>query len=522
MLFERETVGAVKREEMSMSERPDIVVVGAGSAGSVIARRLVDAGKRVLLLEAGGSDVKPVIQDPARLGEIWHSPDDWDYFTVPQPHAAGRRLHLPRGKVLGGSHSLNAMIYVRCAPQDYDHWESLGNPGWGWKDVLPVFKKIENYDGPASELRGTDGLLDVTVDYPLNPIQQSIIDAAVESGLEENPDYNGDHLDGVARQQLTIRDGERLSTWRAYAEPVIDSPLLTVVTGAWVHRLLLDGTRVTGVEYERLGEIVQVESDQVVLTAGAIDSPRILLRSGIGPADDLTKLGFEVVVDLPGVGKNLHDHLLSPVIFAAEKREIAPPLAGTGITQSHLFWRSKPGLEVPDTQPIHFSVPMYEDWMEGPASGFTLMGGIVTPLSRGTLTLAGSDPHAEVLIDLNALAEEDDLLALEASVRQVREIGKAPALADEWGARELYPGPAVDDDASLRDYVRRTAITYHHQVGTCKMGVDDLAVVDPTLRVHGVTGLMVADASIMPRVTTGNTNAPTIMIGEKAAEFLLA
>ena len=504
-----------------MGERPDVIIVGAGSAGSVITRRLIDAGKRVLLLEAGGTDVNPAIQDPARLGEIWHSPDDWDYFTVPQSHAADRRLHLPRGKVLGGSHSLNAMIYVRCAPQDYDHWASLGNPGWGWADVLPIFKKIENYDGPASDLRGTEGLLDVTVDYPLNPIQQSIIDAAVEIGLENNPDYNGDHLDGVSRQQLNVRNGERLSTWRAYVAPIVDSPLLTVVTGAWVHRLIIDGTRVTGVEYETQGTVTTVESDQVVLTAGAIDSPRILLRSGIGPSEDLEKLGFDVVVDLPGVGKNLHDHLLSPVIFATDKREIAPPIPGTGITQSHLFWKSKPDLEVPDTQPIHFSVPMYESWMEGPASGFTLMGGIVSPQSRGTLTLASADPHAEILIDINALAEEADLLALEASVRQVREIGKAPALAAEWGAREIYPGPGVNDDASLRDYVRRTAITYHHQVGTCKMGVDELAVVDPTLRVRGVEGLMVADASIMPRVTTGNTNAPVIMIGEKAAEFLL-
>ncbi len=504
-----------------MGERPDVIIVGAGSAGSVITRRLIDAGKRVLLLEAGGSDVNPAIQDPARLGEIWHSPDDWDYFTVPQSHAADRRLHIPRGKVLGGSHSLNAMIYVRCAPQDYDHWASLGNPGWGWNDVLPIFKKIENYDGPASDLRGTDGLLDVTVDYPLNPIQQSIIDAAVAIGLENNPDYNGDHLDGVSRQQLNVRGGQRLSTWRAYVAPIVDSPLLTVVTRAWVHRLTLDGTRVTGVEYETGGTVTTVESDQVVLTAGAIDSPRILLRSGIGPSEDLEELGFDVVVDLPGVGKNLHDHLLSPVIFATDKREIAPPIPGTGITQSHLFWKSKPDLEVPDTQPIHFSVPMYEPWMEGPASGFTLMGGIVSPQSRGTLTLASNDPHAEILIDINALAEEADLLALEASVRQVREIGQAPALADEWGAREIYPGPEVADDESLRDYVRRTAITYHHQVGTCKMGVDELAVVDPTLRVHGIDGLMVADASIMPRVTTGNTNAPVIMIGEKAAEFLL-
>jgi choline dehydrogenase len=503
------------------SARADVIVVGAGSAGSVIVRRLIDAGRRVILVEAGGADVNPAIHDPARLGEIWHSPDDWDYFTVPQPHAADRRLHLPRGKVLGGSHSLNAMIYVRGAAQDYDNWAALGNPGWAWSDVLPVFESIENYDGPASPHRGTEGLLDVTVDYELEPIQQSIVDAAKQIGIDENPDYNGDELDGISKMQVTIRRGQRLSTWRAYVEPILHSPLLTVVTGAWVHRLLLDGTHATGVEYEREGRIERVEADQVVLAAGTIDSPRILLRSGIGPAADLTELGLDVILDLPGVGRNLHDHLLSPVIFTTEAREIAPPTPGAGITQTHLFWRSRPGLEVPDTQPINFSVPMYEPWMSGPAWGFTLMGGIVSPKSRGSLTLAGSDPHAEILIDIAALAEEEDLLALEASVRQCREIGRAPALADEWGARELYPGPEVTTDEQLRDYVRRTAITYHHQVGTCKMGIDELAVVDPTLRVRGIDGLMVADASIMPQVPTGNTNAPTIMIGEKAAAFLL-
>jgi choline dehydrogenase len=504
-----------------MNERPDVIVIGGGTSGAVISRRLVDAGQRVLLLEAGGQDVNPAIHDPARLGELWHSPDDWDYFTVPQKHAADRRLHLPRGKVLGGSHSLNAMIYVRCAPQDYDHWASLGNPGWGWNDVLPIFKAIENYDGPTSDLRGTDGLLDVTVNYDLHPIQQSIIDASREIGIEENPDYNGESLDGISKMQVNIRNGKRLSTWQAYAAPVMDSPLFTVRTGAWVHRLLLDGTRVTGVEVEREGKLETYEADQVVLAAGALDSPRILLRSGIGPGSELRALGFDVVVDLPGVGKNLHDHFLSPVIFTTDKRPIDPPPAGTGITQTHSFWRSRPGLEVPDTQPINFSVPMYAPEMTGPPTGFSLMAGLITTKSRGSLTLAGNDPHAALLIDVAALAEDEDLQALAASVRQCREIGAASALADGWGARELYPGPDVDDEAALLDYVRRTVITYHHQVGTCKMGVDDLAVVDPALRVHGIEGLMVADASIMPRVTTGNTNAPTIMIAEKASAFLL-
>ena len=506
-----------------MPETPayDVIVVGAGSAGSVVTRRLVDAGRRVLLLEAGGPDTNPMIHDPVGMGSLWHGPEDWDYFTVPQEHAADRQLHLPRGKVLGGSHSLNAMIWVRGARQDYDGWAAEGNPGWAWDDVLPIFKAIENYDGGASDLRGGDGPLDVIGEYPLSPIQQSIIDAAVEIGLEHNPDYNGDHLDGISQQQITVRDGARLSSYRAYVHPIVGADGLTIETGAWVHRLLFDGTRVVGVEYERDGELVDAHAAVVVLAAGALDSPRILLRSGVGPAAELSALGIESVVDLPGVGKNLHDHLLSPVIFTTDVKPVDAPQPGVSVTQTHLFWKSDSSLEVPDTQPINFSVPMYEPWMQGPDSGFSLMAGIVTPYSRGSVTLTGSAPRDPIAIDLAALTDERDLASLEASVRQCREIGGAPALAEGWGARELYPGPDVDDDESLRDYVRRTAITYHHQVGTCRMGGDDLAVVDARLRVHGLEGLRVIDASIMPRITTGNTNAPAVMIGEQGARFLL-
>ncbi|WP_448006075.1 GMC family oxidoreductase [Agromyces bauzanensis] len=499
----------------------DAIVIGAGSSGSVVTRRLVDDGRDVLLLEAGGLDTNPMIHDPMGMGTLWHGPEDWDYSTVPQQHAAGRRLHLPRGKVVGGSHSLNAMIWVRGAREDYDGWAALGNDGWSWDEVLPVFHAIENSDAGPSELRGTGGPIDVVGEYPLAPIQQAIIDAAVATGLPLNPDYNGESLDGISQQQITVRGGTRLNSFMAYVRPIEAAPNLTIETGAWVHRLLFEGTRVVGVEYEQAGSLVRAHADTVILSAGALDSPRLLLLSGIGPAAELEELGIDVVIDLPGVGKNLHDHLLCPVIFTTDSRPVDPPQPGMSVTQTHLFWRSDPSLPVPDTQPINFSVPMYEPWMQGPELGFSLMAGMITPRSRGSVTLTDSDPHALAAIDLNALADERDLLSLEASVRQCREIGLAGPLGDEWGARELFPGPDVNDDAALRDYVRRTAITYHHQVGTCRMGIDELAVVDPRLRVRGIEGLHVIDASIMPTVTTGNTNAPAVLIGEMGARFLL-
>ncbi|MFV0433437.1 MAG: GMC family oxidoreductase [Leucobacter sp.] len=502
-----------------MEEHFDTIVIGGGSAGSAAVRRLHDAGQTVALIEAGGQDTNPAIHEPSRMHELWHSADDWDYYSVPQQHAANRELHLPRGKVLGGCHALNGMIFVRCSPADFDQWAELGNTGWAWEDVLPIYRALENYDGGESELRGVDGPLDVHSDYRLNAIQQAIIDAAVESGIRYNADYNAETVDGVSSQQVNMRDGKRLTSYGAYVRPILDSPRLALHTFSWVHRLLLDGDRVTGVEFERDGELHRLTADTVVLSAGAIDTPRILLRSGIGPAAELAELGIPVVLDRPEVGRNLQDHFLTPVIYTTDSKPVPPIEEGMGIMQSHLFWRSKPGLRLPDTQPVHFSKPAYEPWMEGPENGFTLMAGLVTPKSRGTVKLSGPDPHDRLLIDLNMFGDEDDLLTLAASVRQCERVGASSPLSDEWGARELYPAPGADEEA-LHDYIRRATVTYHHAAGTCRMGVDDGAVVDPELRVRGLEGLRIADASIMPIITAGNTNAPSILIGEQVARFM--
>ncbi|GAA2181937.1 GMC family oxidoreductase N-terminal domain-containing protein [Leucobacter tardus] len=518
---------------MTESQIPEsVIIVGAGSAGSVIARRLSDAGVTVTVLEAGDDDTNPDIHDPMGMPALWHSAQDWDYRTIPQPHAADRRLHLPRGKVLGGSHALNAMIWVRGHPRDFDDWAADGNDGWSWSDVLPVYREIERFHGDGDpEFHGTDGLLDVVNGYPLDPIQQSIIDASVESGVAFNPDYNGATLDGVSQQQVTMRGPRRWNTYMAYLKPVRDR--VTVETGCWVHEMIFDDAsesdrpRVVGVRYEQAGEVRELRADEVILCAGALDSPRIMLRSGLGPADELAAIGIPPVADLPGVGKELHDHLLVPIVFRTG-RPVGAPRSGVSVTQSHLFWKSRPELDRPDTQPIFFSVPMYyEDLEPQSPDGFSLLAGIVTPRSRGSVTLSGPGPHDPTIIDLDALHHEDDVASMLASIKQCRDIGTQASLhadpdAGGWGAEEVYPGPEVVTDEQLVRYAREQVVVYHHQVSTCRMGIDDTAVVSPRLTVHGVDGLRVADASIMPKVPTGNTNAPSVLIGEMAARFVLS
>ena len=492
--------------------QPEVIVVGAGSAGAAAARRLVDRGAKVLLLEAGGPDVNPAIHDPGRLHELWLSEEDWAYETVEQRHAGGRRLAWPRGRVLGGSSSLNGMIWVRGARADYDGWAYLGADGWAWDEVRPVYERIEHRSAED------DGVVTILSSYEPNAIHEAIVAAAQACGVPLNADYNGERQDGVSYMQFSIADRLRHSTAAAYLRPIAESPNLRVLLRAPARRLLFDGSRCVGVEWARDGRLESRHAAEVIVSGGTIGSPQLLMVSGIGPANHLREHGIDIVADVPGVGENLHDHLLSPVIFSAE-REVGAPSPGLPACQTHLFWRSRPGLVVPDIQPIHFMVPMYEPWMEGSENGFTLMGGMIRPLSRGTIRLTGPTTDDPLAIDPNILACDADLDSLVAAVDLCRRVGASPPL-EEWGAVERYPGSTVSSAEALRGYVRKTAITYHHQVGTCKMGRDPMAVVDPLLRVSGVEGLRVADASVMPMVTTGNTNAPSVMIGERVADFV--
>jgi choline dehydrogenase len=500
----------------------DVVVIGAGSAGAVVSRRLVDAGARVVLLEAGGEDTNPAIHEPGRVHELWGSPEDWNYYTVAQAHAAGRRLHLPRGKVIGGTSALNGMIHVHGYHGDYDHWAYLGNYGWSFADVLPLFKRSESFEGGSDEYHGRTGPMNVTLDYPRHPLHESIVAGAQEIGHQLNPDYNGAEIEGISWMQMCVKDGVRQTTAAAFLRPVMDNPNLTVLTGARALRLLFEGDRCVGVEISRNGAVERVlASSEVVVSCGAVESPRLLMLSGIGPSNELGALGIEVRVDLPGVGENLHDHPLVPLIYSAGS-PVPPPAPGTWAAQIHLFARSRGGLTAPDLQPLFFSIPAYsEPWMEGPPNGFTLMAGMIRPASRGSIRLRSTDPDDELDIDPSFFATRADVDAMLSAVRLMRNIGETSAVA-EWGPSELYPGPAADSDERLVEYMRRTVITYHHPVGTCKMGTGADAVVDPELRVYGISGLRIADASIMPAITSGNTAAPSMMIGERAADLISA
>lgn len=518
----------------------DFILVGAGSAGCVLANRLsADGSATVAVLEAGGSDDRAQIRIPAAFSKLFRTDVDWDYWTTPQRHAGGRRLFWPRGKVLGGSSSINAMIYIRGHRADYDGWAEAGCTGWSYEQVLTYFKRSENNVRGASAYHGASGPL--RVEDPRDPsvVTKAFVEAAVEAGYPHNDDFNGARQAGAGLYQLTQRGGRRVSAATAFLKPAMKRSNLRVETEAYVTRVLFRGTRATGVEYLQDGQRKRLHAArEVILCGGAVNSPQLLMLSGVGSAERLRTHGIPVVADRPGVGKNLHDHPIVGVryrmgrpisLLAAESiTSVARYLAfrrgmlSSNVAEAGLFISTREGEAVPDIQFHTAPVLFHDHGLTKPEEhGFSLGPTLVRPLSRGELHLHSPDPFEPPVIDPNYLAEDADVASLVAGVRVAREVAAQPALAPYCGD-ELTPGPEITSEDALADFVRETCETLYHPVGTCRMGTDAEAVVDPELRVNGLAGLRVVDASVMPTVPSGNTNAPTLMVAEKAADLIAA
>lgn len=497
----------------------DYLVVGCGSAGSVLARRLSDAGATVLVLEAG-HDHRDVdaIHAATDWPTLWGTPVDWAYRTTPQAHTANRVHDWPRGKVFGGTSCLNAMQYIRGHRADFDAWAAAGNAGWDYASVLPIFKELEDYERGASEYHGAGGPLHVSLlaDKDPNPASVAFVEACVEVGYPATDDINGATTEGAGWNPTSIKNGVRQDTWTTFLAPVADRANLSVRGGAQVARLLFDGDRVTGVEL--IGGERITAGVEVIVSAGAIDSPRLLLQSGIGAADDLRALGIDVVADVPGVGANLHDHLLLGVVYEAS---VELPAGRNNLSESVLFTHSSRRPDAPDIQIALVHVPFHSPAFSAPANSYTIAPGILHPRSRGSVRLLDANPGGALAIDPNYLADDADVVGLLEGIEMSRAIGAAHAYAGLRRA-EVLPGPDVIGEAALREFVAQAASTYYHPAGTCKMGTDAAAVVDERLRVRGVRGLRVADGSIMPDMVSANPNASITMIGAKAAQLVLA
>lgn len=495
----------------------ECIVVGAGTAGCVLAARLSeDESAHVLLLEAGGSALLPAQAVPPAWPTLLHGPASWGEFTV-QQSATGTSTLLPRGRGLGGSSAISAMVFTRGHRSGYDRWPQEGAEGWGFDDLLPYFKRTEHAEGRDPELRGIGGPLTVGPADPAHPVIEACLEAATETGCTRATDISGGLEEGFGRTDLNIVDGRRQSAADAYLTPVLDRSDLTVVTDALVHRLRIGNGRCLGVEYRTGGELVTVGcSGEVVLTAGAIGSAQLLLLSGVGPQAHLADVGVRTVLDLPGVGAHLHDHPIANVVFSPA-RPLPPRHNNHG--EAIGLVRSEPTLEAPDLQVIFIDVPTHLPSVKGPEDGYTIGVSLMRPRSRGTVRLASAVPDASPLLDPAYYADARDMTAVVAGLRLVREIGAAPALAP-WRGDEVLPGPGVDDDAAVRAYLRRTLASYCHPVGTCRMGTDPLSVVGPDLRVHGVDRLRIADASVFPSIPSANTIATVYAVAERAADLL--
>ena len=474
----------------------------------------------VLLLEAGGSDDHPDVRNPVKWPKLLTGALDWGYRTAPLRHCHDRVDHVPRARMLGGCHSHNASAWVRGHPSDFQRWSDAGCTGWSWDDALRLYRKIEDWRGPPAELRGVGGPLHIAPPVDPNPIATAFVAAGPSVGLPIIDDNNGAEMEGTSFFNLTIKNRQRHSVADAYLRPARQRPNLTVVTGAETQRLVLEGTRCVGVAYQHEGQSVTVRADrEVILCAGVIGSPRVLMLSGIGREDDLRPLGIDVIVPLAGVGQNLQDHpLVGGINYECQGR--LPPRRNNG-AEATLWWHSQPELPGPDIQPVvlefPFATPELADRLPS-HDGYAIAPSVVRVASRGSVTLASSDPGDAPVIDVNFMACDADINAMLFAIELCREMGASSSF-DKLRKREIMPGPL--SRAAMIDFIRQATTTYFHPTGTCAMGVAEDSVVDPRLKVYGVDGLRIADASIMPSVTSGNTNAPTVMIGEKVAEMIL-